>query len=395
MVAKSKFIKRAMAIKLQKLAQTFPAIAIYGARQSGKTMLARTLFPNYLYFLFEDLDTRALAKSDPRGFLNQYKDAPGVIFDEVQHVPELISYMQGYIDSSKKKGHFVIIGSQNWGMCEVVTQTLAGRIAEVTLLPLSVGELQEAQLLPDRINEIMLKGMYPSLYESAIDPLDWYRAYIRTYVERDVRQIKNIPDLALFQKFMKLCAGRIGQVLNLTALSNDTGVSVPTITQWISVLEASFIVFKLKPFHNNFGRRLIQSPKLYFYDTGLACRLLGVESTEQLFTHFARGALFESFVISDLIKQRENRGLDPNVYYWRDHTDYEIDCIIEKAGANILLEIKVSETFTPHFFDGFKRWQHFAGGNPEDGILVYTGAQSSNTQRGKLVNWQGIADINS
>lgn len=391
----SRLIKRTMAAKLLKLAKTFRAVAIYGPRQSGKTTLVRTLFPDYHYFLFEDLDTRILAQNDPRGFLNQYKDAPGVIFDEVQHVPELLSYMQGFIDNSQKKGHFIITGSQNWGMSEVVTQTLAGRIAEVILLPLSIAELQEAELLPNKINDALFKGMYPSAYDEDVDPVDWYRSYIRTYVERDVRQIRNIPDLALFQKFMQLCAGRIGQVLNLTALSNDTGVSVPTISQWISVLEASFIVFRLKPFHNNFGKRLIQSPKLYFYDTGLACRLLGIETTEQLFTHFARGALFESFVISDLIKQRENRGLDPNVYYWRDHTDYEVDCIIEKAGSALPLEIKVSETFTPHFFDGFNRWQSFAGGKLEDSILVYTGKQESNTQRGKLVSWKGISDINA
>ena len=285
-------ISREITLKLQDLAGQFSAVAILGPRQSGKTTLAQITFPNYLYFSFEDFDTRLLVQADPRAFLMRYKDEPGVIFDEIQNIPELFSYMQGFIDSHKKRGHFIVTGSQNFALTQSISQSLAGRIALLTLLPLSMSELKKANKLPESLDDALFNGMYPSIYANRVKPFDWYKSYVATYVERDVRQIKNVTDLSSFQQFMKLVAARVGQVLNLTALSNDTGMSVPTIKQWLNILEASYIIFLLQPFYNNLGKRLIKSPKLYFYDTGLLCSLLQLNSPDQLFAHHLRGPDF-------------------------------------------------------------------------------------------------------
>lgn len=380
-------ILRQITPKLKDLARQFPAVAILGPRQSGKTTLAQITFPDYLYFSFEDFDTRDLVKQDPRAFLMRYKDEPGVILDEVQNFPELFSYMQGHIDTYKKKGHFIVTGSQNFALNESISQSLAGRIAILTLLPLSIQELQTSQLLPQSIDEAIFKGMYPSLFADDASPQDWYRSYINTYVERDVRQIKNISDLSAFQTFMKLCAGRVGQVLSLTSLSNDCGMSVPTVKQWLSVLEASYILFMLQPFYRNMGKRVIKSPKLYFYDTGLVCNLLQITSQEQLFTHYLRGSLFESYMISDFIKQRFNQGLNSNVYFWRDQSDYEVDCIIEEHNQIVPLEIKATQTFNPHFFDHLTKWNDITDSDKKNNIIVYGGSLTQDTQNGKLLSW--------
>lgn len=380
-------IIRQITTKLKSLAHQFSAVAILGPRQSGKTTLAQMAFPDYLYFSLEDFDTRDLIKQDPRAFLMRYKDEPGVILDEVQNFPELFSFMQGHIDTYKKKGHFIVTGSQNFALNESISQSLAGRIAILTLLPLSIEELQIAQLLPRSVDEAIFKGMYPSIYADGINPQDWYRSYINTYVERDVRQIKNIADLSTFQAFMKLCAGRVGQVLSLTSLSNDCGMSVPTVKQWLSVLEASYLIFMLQPFYRNMGKRVIKSPKLYFYDTGLVCNLLHITSQEQLFTHYLRGSLFESYMISDFIKQRFNQGLNSNVYFWRDQGDYEVDCIIEEYNRTVPIEIKATQTFNPHFFEYLYKWNDITDSDKKNNIVVYGGSASQDTQNGKLLSW--------
>jgi uncharacterized protein len=386
-------IRRNLALKLQKLATQFPALAILGPRQSGKTTLARATFSDYHYFSFEDLSTRALVLADPKAFLSKYMDSPGVIFDEIQNVPELFSYMQGYIDEYKKKGHFIVTGSQNLTLNEAISQSLAGRIAILTLLPLSIAELKEAGLLPENIDNALFNGMYPSIYADKTEPFDWYRNYVTTYIERDVRQLQNVGDLNTFKRFMSLCAGRIGQTLNYTSLSNDTGLSVPTMEKWFSILEASYIVFILQPYYKNLGKRVVKSPKLYFYDMGVACSLLSIENSDQIFTHYLRGSLFENYVIADLIKQRYNKGMNPNVFFWRDQSGYEIDCIIEKEQKLTPLEMKVSQTFNAHFLDHLAKWNDLTDSNPADNILVYTGELSQNMQKGRLLNWQEIGDI--
>ncbi len=381
-------ISRQITPKLKDLARQFPAVAILGPRQSGKTTLAQITFPDFLYFSFEDFDTRDLVKQDPRAFLMRYKDEPGVILDEVQNFPELFSYMQGHIDTYKKKGHFIVTGSQNFALNESISQSLAGRIAILTLLPLSIQELHVSKLLPPSIDEAIFNGMYPSIYADSASPQDWYRSYINTYVERDVRQIKNISNLSMFQTFIKLCAGRIGQVLSLTSLSNDSGMSVPTVKQWLSVLEASYIICLVQPYYRNMGKRVIKSPKLYFYDTGLACNLLQISSAQQLFTHYLRGSLFESYIITDFIKQRFNEGLNSNVYFWRDQSDYEVDCIVEEYNKVVPVEIKVSQTFNPHFFEQLTKWNDIADSDQQNNILIYGGHTTQESKNGKLIGWQ-------
>lgn len=247
--------------------------------------------------------------------------------------------------------------------------------------------------MPQTLDEAIFRGMYPSIYADGVSPHDWYRSYINTYVERDVRQIKNIANLSAFQTFMKLCAGRIGQVLSLTSLSNDCGMSVPTVKQWLSVLEASYIIYLVQPYYRNMGKRVIKSPKLYFYDTGLACNLLQVSSAQQLFTHYLRGSLFESYMISDFIKQRFNQGLNSNVYFWRDQSDYEVDCIIEEPNQVIPVEIKVTQTFNHHFFEYLTKWNDITDSNQKNNIIVYGGSINQETKNGRLVSWQDAGSL--
>jgi uncharacterized protein len=383
-------IARQLEAKLKKLATQFPAVAVLGPRQSGKTTLAKATFPDYRYFSFEDVAFQLTVREDPKAFLARYRNEPGIILDEIQHVPELFSYMQLEIDDYKKKGHFIVTGSQNFALNQAITQSLAGRIALLTLLPLSIAELKTAHCLPSTVDEVLLKGMYPAMYADAPEAVDWYRSYINTYIERDVRQIRNVTDLTAFQKFMRLCASRVGQILSLTSLSNASGLSVSTIKQWLSVLQASYSIFLLPPYYGHISGRLVKSPKLYFYDTGVICGLLSITSVELLFDHYLRGNIFESFIIADLIKQRENQGLNPNVFFWRDKNDYEIDCIIEEGQRLIPLEIKVSQTFNQHYFDGFARFNQLTETDPAHNIVVYTGDLTLATKRGKMVSWQEV-----
>lgn len=387
-------IKRDISLKLTSLVGQFPAVAVLGPRQSGKTTLVRDLFPEYLYFSFEDLDTRALVSEDPRGFLNRYKDDKGMILDEVQHVPFLFSYMQTHIDLSKKNGHFIVTGSQNLLVNEAITQSLAGRIAILTLLPLSIHELKQASVLPNTLDEALFKGSYPALYkEFPPVALDWYKSYVNSYIERDVRQIKNITDLNLFQRFMKLCAGRVGGTLDLTSLSNDTGISIHAIKQWLSVLEASYVIFRLQPYYRNIGKRVIKSPKLYFYDTGLVCSLLSITESGQLFTHYLRGHIFESYIISDFIKQRYNKGLNADCYFWQDRGGQEVDCVIEKNNRIIAAEVKVSQTINPEFFKNLLLWNKLSQTSNQNNYLIYGGDQDLPSAHAHIVGWRNAGTL--
>ena len=303
------------------MAPAFPVLALTGPRQSGKTTLARLAFPAKPYLSLEDSDTRARALADPRGFFAALPD--GAILDEVQRAPELLSYLQGVVDARARMGQFIITGSQQFGLRDRISQSLAGRVAQLQLLPLSLAEIQQAGLAPASLEQTIRQGGYPALYDQRRDlaslATQWFGGYVSTYLERDVRQVLEVSNLALFQRFLLMCASRVGTLLNLSALSSDCGISQPTARSWLGVLEASYVVRLLQPFHQNLGKRLVKTPKLYFLDTGLLCHLLRIDSPLTLATHAMRGAIFESWVVGETIKHRWNRGLDAAIYFWRDN----------------------------------------------------------------------------
>jgi hypothetical protein len=383
-------VSRYAASKLKQLARKFPVVGLLGPRQSGKTTLARELFPNKPYVSFENQDNVLLAMQDPRSFLGSYKN--GAVFDEIQRAPQILSYLQEVVDShTKKSGIFVITGSQNLLLLETVSQTLAGRIAFIYLLPFSMSELAETSFGRQSLDTYLLKGGYPRLYQQRITPSDYYPNYLTTYVERDVRQIKNITNLGLFQRFLKICATRTGQQINYSSISNDCGIDQKTVLNWLGILEASFIAFRLQPFYNNLGKRLLQMPKLYFYDTGLCCSLLEIENEKQLVNHPMRGSLTENLIILELLKGRFNKGLRSNLYYWRDRTGNEIDLLLDQSHGAIPVEIKSSSTFTEDFLKGIQYWKKL---NPsvKDGYLVYTGKESK-VNSVKILNWRNVGSI--
>lgn len=378
-------IKRTATEELKLLARQFKAIAVVGPRQSGKTTLARSVFPDKKYVSLENPDTRLFATEDPRGFLEQYSD--GAIFDEAQRVPQLFSYLQQILDESTEKGKFILTGSNNFLLQENISQSLAGRIGYLFLLPFSTEEIREVTKTPQTVEEAIFKGGYPPIYDNDIAPNKWLPNYIRTYVERDVRQIKNISDLNSFERFVKLCAGRIGQLLNLSSIAVETGVDSKTISSWISVLESSFIIHLLKPHHNNFNKRLVKMPKLYFYDTGLACSLLGINNAEQLITHPLKGSLFENQVITDLIKTRYNKNEPLNLYFWRDSTGNEMDIVIDNGGQLYPIEIKAGKTITADYFKNFQFWKKTTGF--EGGTVIYAGNETQKRSNGiQVVPWK-------
>lgn len=325
--------------------QYFPIVGILGPRQSGKTTFSKALCPEYQYVNFELPATRQMAEQDPLAFLERYKG--GVILDEIQHVPHLFSYLQVLTDERKINGEYLLTGSQHFLMIEKITQSLAGRIALLTLLPLSGSEFSSGD-----IDQTILKGGYPGLYQKKLNPYDFFQSYIATYIERDVRQIINVQNLSQFQRFLLLLAGRAGQVLNVSSLANDTGISPKTAESWLSVLEASFVVFRLYPYYKNFNKRITKSPKLYFYDTGLLCHLLNIRDIDQFNTHFATGAIVENGVLLELMKFEYNRGKTPHFYYWRDSNSNELDLIIEDGLKLKAVEIKSSRTFNQDFYKG-------------------------------------------
>jgi len=386
-------IKRKLSKELIYSATKFPAVAVLGPRQSGKTTLTKATFPKYTYISLENIDIREFAKTDPRGFLKKYENPHGIILDEIQNAPDILSYVQTYIDTHKKTGYFILTGSQNFLLNQAITQTLAGRISILTLLPLSIDELSQAKLISNNIEQNIFYGGYPRIYDENIPPTKWVPNYIRTYIERDVRQIQNVTDLTLFQTFIKLCAGRIGQLLNLTSLGNDCGISSGTAKKWLSLLEASYIVFLLQPHYKNFSKRLIKSPKIYFYDTGLACSLLGLTSSEQISTHYLRGNLFESYVLSECMKQYHNNGQIPPLYFWRDKHGHEIDCIIEQGDKLTPIEIKAGHTISKSYFANLSYWNKLSGNNPENSFVVYAGDDEQKRKNGHVLNWRLLHKI--
>ena len=369
-------------------AKYYPVITITGPRQSGKTTLARATFPDHNYVSLEETDTRLFAGDDPRGFLARFSGP--VIIDEVQRVPDLLSYIQTEVDQNPAPGRFVLTGSQNLMLMEKVSQTLAGRSGILHLLPFSRAELEKqkqielktpADLFSNRQTgldcwNIIRTGFYPPIHDRNVPPEIWLSDYLRTYVERDVRTLVNIGDLETFERFVRLCAGRIGQLLNFSAIASDCGVSVDTARRWISVLKTSFILFLLPPHHRNFNKRIIKSSKLYFHDTGLACQLLGVRDQDQMFSHPLRGALFENYILAEVVKSFYNRRLAPPLFFWRDQTGHEIDLIIEDGGALYPVEIKSGSTTAGDMFRGLKWWTDLAGRTASSPTLVYGGGEA-------------------
>jgi hypothetical protein len=389
-------IPRQAADTLKRLEKGFPVLCITGPRQSGKTTLAKTCFPEMPYLSLEDPDIARLAREDPRGLLETYRD--GLILDEAQAVPEIFSYLKTSVDADPRPGKYVVTGSQQFGLLAGVTESLAGRAAFLTLLPFSTEELKAAGRLPTDPFEAMVKGFYPPLYDREVGPYDWYTNYIASYVERDVRSILNVKDLGQFQTFVKMCASRVGQLLNLNALALDCGLSHNTARSWLSVLETSGIVFLLKPYHQNFGKRLVKSPKLYFLDTGLAARLLGIKTTEELFIHPNRGNLFESFVVAELLKGRYSGGLDPDIYFWRDNVGTEVDIVFEGGASDDeqrlkAIEVKSGKTFSPELASGLEAWMRYSGVEASECSLVYAGDRALKWKELSIVPWMKVDGI--
>lgn len=384
--------------KLVAMTGKFPIVSLTGPRQSGKSTLVRNSFPDYRYVSLEDPDMRALAQEDPRSFLNLYDNH--VIIDEAQRVPEIFSYLQGHVDDRNESGQYILSGSQNFLLAKNIAQSLAGRAAILKLLPFSYRELSSYGKQPSisfpipSINSWMQTGGYPRIYDFGIASVDYYPSYIQTYLDRDVREESGIAKMTDFNRFLALCATRVGKLLNMTALANECGVTVKTANDWLSILESSYIVFRLRPYHKNYGKRLIKAPKLYFHDTGLACSLLGIDDADELTTSDRRGALYENAVISELIKHFYAQGREPKLYFWRDSNKREIDILVEKGTSiDYAMEVKSSATYSPRYFKTLSDIGVLAGVPKQRRVVVYAGDQIFETQQGLVTNLSGLATL--
>jgi predicted AAA+ superfamily ATPase len=379
-------IERTLRNKVLAMCQKYPIVTVTGPRQSGKSTLLRHYFPEYTYVSLENEDMRALAADDPHGFLRTFPDK--TIIDEAQRVPSLFSYLQTYTDEAGKKGMYLLSGSNNFLLMEKISQSLSGRTAILKLLPFSHQELLDAEKLPLQADEVIYKGCYPRIYDKEIDPLDFYPSYIQTYVERDVRLLKNIGNISQFMKFLRLCAGRVGQLLNLSSLANECGIAVSTAKEWVLVLQTSYVCYLLEPDYHNYAKRLVKTPKLYFYDTGLVCALLGIASSQQVATHYLRGGLFENMVINERLKAYYHSGRVPNFTFWRDSTGNEVDLLEYADGQVQAYEIKSGATFSPDQFKGLAKWSKLSGVPAEQCNVIYGGDQVVQTSQGKVIPWR-------
>jgi uncharacterized protein len=382
-------IPRQATSALQRLAKGFPILALTGPRQSGKTTLAKHVFAQKAYVSLENPDELEFANSDPRRFLARFDQ--GAILDEVQRCPALLSWLQTLVDERGVMGDFVLTGSAQFELIAGITQSLAGRVGRVELLPLSAQELKAANKLPSDLNTMLLQGGYPSLYDREVSPQDWFSNYIATYIERDVRQLIAVRDLSQFQRFVKMCAARSGQLLNLTSLGADCGLSANTAREWLSVLEASYLVTRLQPHHQNFGKRLVKSPKLYFLDVGLMAWLLGIRDAQTLDTHASRGALFETFVVSELIKQRFNQGQASDLYFWRDSTGHEVDVLLDTPTGLQAIEIKSGSTFATDWIKGLQKWRNLSGSNGLQPQIIFGGTGLYEREDCQVIGWKNIS----
>lgn len=384
------FISREAYLELEEMCKAFPVVTITGPRQSGKTTLLKHIYPGKKYVTLEDPDIRQMAISDPRSFLNQSES--GMIIDEIQRVPDLVSYIQGIVDQVQQPGYFLLSGSQQFELTQKISQSLAGRTAIMKLLPFTI---KETQVVSPGMSttELLYKGLYPRLYNTPpMNPSRYYNSYLQTYIERDLREIINIKDLHLFTLFVRLCAGRTGQILVASNLANEVGVSVPTIQSWLSILEASYIVYLLQPYHSNINKRLIKSPKIYFYDTGLAAYLAGINSAEQMPTHPLRGALFENLVIMETLKKKYNSFRNFQLYFYRDSNQNEVDLLLDNGISIDAIEIKSSETFDKSFQKGLNYIRQLLPEKIKNTTICYAGQLESVLNEIKLVNYKNLSD---
>ena len=381
-------IDRDLTDKLKAAAESFPAVTVTGPRQSGKSTLCRAVFPKHAYANLEMPDVRSFALADPRAFLAQYPD--GAILDEIQRCPELPSYLQGLIDQDPIPGRWVLTGSQNLILLESVSQSLAGRTAVLHLLPLARGEVRRFKSYPGDLDEALLAGGYPRIFDQKLSPADWLGSYVGTYLERDVRTITRVGDLVTFQRFVELCAGRTAQLLNLSALASDAGISQPTAKAWLSVLETSFIVFRLPPLHANIRKRLVKMPKLHFYDTGLACWLLGIRNAGQLRRHPLRGAIFETWMVSEILKHRTNRGERGGLFFYRDQHGTEVDLVVESGDQRILVEAKAGQTASDDMLNTTRRVKVGLDDIPCQAVVAYGGQARQTREDVLLLPWDQI-----
>lgn len=379
-------IQRHLFAKAQQLLEKFPIVAITGPRQSGKTTFSKQLKPEYSYVNLEDITNREFAKNDPKGFLNTYKN--GVIIDEIQYVPEMFSYLQVFTDERNQVGEYIITGSQNFLLMEQISQSLAGRVALFTLLPFSYQEIKNSEYHYNSWEQYAVNGSYPRKITFNISASDYYSNYLSTYVERDVRLLKNITNLDLFQKFIYLLAGRVGQLFNQSNLGNELGIDNKTINAWMSLLETSYIAYRLYPYHSNFNKRIIKTPKIYFYDTGLLSYLLGIKNEQEVSIHFAKGGIFENLIITEFLKNSFNKGEHPSYYFWRDHANNEIDLLIENHPSIDIYEIKSSSTIKQDFFKGLN---YFKGLNANTNAhLIYGGTENQQRTGVEVMGWDKI-----
>lgn len=381
-------IPRKLAVPMKRLAGQYPVLTLTGPRQSGKTTLCRMVFPKKAYVSLENPSHRTFAESDPRGFFAMYPD--GAVIDEVQRVPDLLSYIQGIVDEQQRPGQFILTGSSQFEMMESVTQSLAGRTALLKLLPFSYDEIYSKNA--PRLNDMLFSGFYPRIHDKSLNPTEAYAFYVETYLERDVRALLQIKDRSMFELFLRLCAGRTGQLLNMTSLSNDVGVSVHTIKSWLSVLEASFIICFLRPHHANFRKRLVKSSKLYFLDSGLVCYLLGITDAVQLASHPLRGGIFETYVVTELLKNSYNRVCRPNMYFFRDSAGHEVDVLVDRSSSVRPIEIKSSATVRSEMFKSLEFYREL---NPdaEKGALVYAGEENQQRTRVDVLNFRTVSRL--
>ena len=384
-----KIVPRAADKMCVELAETFPVVAITGPRQSGKTTLAQTTFPNKQYVSLEDPDVREVALSDPRGFLSALID--GAIIDEVQRSPKLFSYLQGIIDKDRSNGRFILTGSHQFLLDQQISQSLAGRAGYLKLLPLSYRETRHGTGIRPNSNEMLWKGFFPSTAIHGADPRLWFGAYVQTYLERDVRQLINVRDLSSFQTFLRLCAGRTGSLLDIGALCNEASVDYKTAKRWLSVLEASYVIHLLKPYHSNYRKRLIKTPKLYFLDTGLVSWLLGIKEHSQLEQHPLRGHVFETLVFSEVLKYQYNQAEPSNLFFWRDSHKNEIDFLLDRGLSRLAIEVKSGQTLNASFFAGLDYWKRLDPGRNDETLLIYSGDEVINRYSGhKIANWRNL-----
>ncbi len=385
-----KFYKRDIDKRVDKVLKGFPVIFITGPRQSGKTTYIKHRFKNYEYFNLESFSDFEYISSDPEHFFKEHPK--NIIIDEVQRMPELLSYIQVHVDEQQKMGSIILSGSQNLLISEKISQSLAGRVAHLTLFPFSLNELKNGKIIEKKSWNQILKGFYPALYSRQIPIDEFYNSYLTTFVERDIRLIKNIGDLAQFKKFIILLAGRVGQIVNISSLADDTGISPNTAESWLSVLEASYVIFRLTPYFKNTNKRLIRSPKIFFYDTGLLCFLLGIDSVKELDTHFARGNIFENLIIADTRKDKEIFSISSRLYFYRDSRHKEIDLVIDLGGEFLLTEIKSASKFSQSFLRNIVEIQEKEFKNASN-IIVYNGNRKLKLQKANVVPWDKLGDF--